>query len=194
MNRTIRITVLVENTAQGAGILAEHGLAYWIEWDGQKVLFDTGQGNVLASNAYRLGIPLHEADAVMLSHGHYDYQHAPLHPQVDRRASHTGRDRRDAPCCGLPRADRADDRRTPAVRRPAARAGTLYGDARHRCTVDRLSDRLCRLSCRQDISVRDRVSGDDALDGLSDDFATLLPADRKLVADRNRDMLRGIPE
>lgn len=67
------LPVLVENTTQGAGILAEHGLAYWIEWDGQKVLFDTGQGNVLANNAYRLGIPLHEADAIVLSHGHYDH-------------------------------------------------------------------------------------------------------------------------
>jgi 7,8-dihydropterin-6-yl-methyl-4-(beta-D-ribofuranosyl)aminobenzene 5'-phosphate synthase len=73
MNRKIRITVLVENTAQGAGILAEHGLAYWIEWDGRKTLFDTGQGNVLASNAYRMGIPLREADAIVLSHGHYDH-------------------------------------------------------------------------------------------------------------------------
>jgi hypothetical protein len=73
MSRTIRIAVLVENTAQGAGILAEHGLAYWIEWPGHKVLFDTGQGNVLASNAYRMNIPLHEADAVVLSHGHYDH-------------------------------------------------------------------------------------------------------------------------
>jgi 7,8-dihydropterin-6-yl-methyl-4-(beta-D-ribofuranosyl)aminobenzene 5'-phosphate synthase len=73
MSQTIRITVLVENTAQGARILAEHGLAYWIAWDGQKVLFDTGQGNVLANNAYRLGIPLHEASAVVLSHGHYDH-------------------------------------------------------------------------------------------------------------------------
>jgi 7,8-dihydropterin-6-yl-methyl-4-(beta-D-ribofuranosyl)aminobenzene 5'-phosphate synthase len=73
MSRRSRITILVENTAEGAGILAEHGLAYWIDWDGKKVLFDTGQGNVLASNAYRLGIPLREADTIMLSHGHYDH-------------------------------------------------------------------------------------------------------------------------
>jgi 7,8-dihydropterin-6-yl-methyl-4-(beta-D-ribofuranosyl)aminobenzene 5'-phosphate synthase len=73
MSRTIRITMLVENTAQGVGILAEHGLGYWIECDGQKVLFDTGQGNVLGNNAYRLGIPLHRANAVALSHGHYDH-------------------------------------------------------------------------------------------------------------------------
>lgn len=70
---TTRITVLVENTVRDGGLLAEHGLAYWIEWDGQKVLFDTGQGNVLANNAYRLGIPLHEADTLVLSHGHYDH-------------------------------------------------------------------------------------------------------------------------
>ena len=73
MSQKIRITVLVENTAQGADILAEHGLAYWIEWDGQKVLFDTGQGNVLANNAYRLDILLYEATAVVVSHGHYDH-------------------------------------------------------------------------------------------------------------------------
>ena len=73
MTANIRITVVVENTAQGAGLLAEHGLAYWIEWDGQRVLFDTGQGSVLANNAYRLGMRLQDADAVVLSHGHYDH-------------------------------------------------------------------------------------------------------------------------
>jgi hypothetical protein len=62
MPRKVRISVLAENTAQGAGLLAEHGLAYWIEWDGRNALFDTGQGNILAGNAYRLNIPLHEAD------------------------------------------------------------------------------------------------------------------------------------
>jgi len=72
MART-RITVLVENTAVGPGLLAEHGLAYWIEHDGQNVLFDTGQGSVLAANAYRLGIRLHDLDALILSHGHYDH-------------------------------------------------------------------------------------------------------------------------
>lgn len=73
MSRTARITVLVENTAQGAGMLAEHGLAYWIEWDGQRVLLDTGQGGVLVGNAYKLGVPLRQSDAIVLSHGHYDH-------------------------------------------------------------------------------------------------------------------------
>ncbi len=73
MTSNVRITVVVENTAQGVGMLAEHGLAYWIDWDGQRVLFDTGQGGVLVGNAYRLGIPLHDAEAIVLSHGHYDH-------------------------------------------------------------------------------------------------------------------------
>jgi 7,8-dihydropterin-6-yl-methyl-4-(beta-D-ribofuranosyl)aminobenzene 5'-phosphate synthase len=69
----IRITVLVENTAGGPGLLAEHGLAYWIEHDGRNILFDSGQGGVLASNATELGIALHDMDALILSHGHYDH-------------------------------------------------------------------------------------------------------------------------
>ena len=68
----IRITVVVENTASH-GLLAEHGLACWIEFGSQRVLFDSGQGLILAGNAYRLGIPLYTADAIVLSHGHYDH-------------------------------------------------------------------------------------------------------------------------
>lgn len=68
-----RITVLVENTAGGRGLLAEHGLAFWIELGDRKVLFDTGQGNVLLGNARRLGIRLEQLDAIVISHGHYDH-------------------------------------------------------------------------------------------------------------------------
>ena len=57
----------------GQGLLAEHGLACWIEYGSQRVLFDTGQGLILANNAYRLKIPLYKADAIVLSHGHYDH-------------------------------------------------------------------------------------------------------------------------
>ena len=68
-----RITILVENTAGGRGLLAEHGLSFWIELGHKRVLFDTGQGNVLNGNALRLGIRLEMADAIVLSHGHYDH-------------------------------------------------------------------------------------------------------------------------
>lgn len=70
---TIRVTVVVENTAYGAGLLAEHGLAFWIEIGSRRVLFDTGQGGTLVHNAYRLSVPLRETEAVILSHGHYDH-------------------------------------------------------------------------------------------------------------------------
>ena len=68
-----RITVLVENAASETGLLAEHGLSVWIETAHGRYLFDTGQGPALVPNARRLGIPLDQADAVILSHGHYDH-------------------------------------------------------------------------------------------------------------------------
>ncbi len=69
----VRITVLAENTAQGEGILGEHGLAIWIEVGGRRVLFDTGQGMALRHNAEAMGLELAGADAIVLSHGHYDH-------------------------------------------------------------------------------------------------------------------------
>ena len=69
----ITITLLVENSARGPGILGEHGLSWWIDTGTHRVLFDTGQGMALTHNAARLGIDLALADAVVLSHGHYDH-------------------------------------------------------------------------------------------------------------------------
>lgn len=68
-----RIVVLSENTAGGQGILAEHGLSFWIEYGERHILFDTGQGMVLLHNARRLHVPLDSVDAVVLSHGHFDH-------------------------------------------------------------------------------------------------------------------------
>lgn len=69
----LSITVLVENTANRQGLLAEHGLAFWIEHDGRRILFDTGQGLALQHNASVLGIDLSSVDDIALSHGHYDH-------------------------------------------------------------------------------------------------------------------------
>jgi len=70
---TLRITTLVENTAGGRGLLAEHGFSLWIEHNNKKILFDTGQGYVIKHNAKQLSINLDDADALVLSHGHYDH-------------------------------------------------------------------------------------------------------------------------
>jgi len=73
MIQNIRITTLVENTALGAGLLAEHGLSFWIEYGDKRILFDTGQSDILIPNAKVLGVNLAETDAIVLSHGHYDH-------------------------------------------------------------------------------------------------------------------------
>lgn len=88
MINSLKITVLSENTAGRRDVLAEHGLALWIETDGRHILFDTGQGLALAHNADLLGVDLHEADTIALSHGHYDHTGG-LYAEIEkfRRAS-----------------------------------------------------------------------------------------------------------
>ncbi|TWU37730.1 ComEC family competence protein [Novipirellula aureliae] len=73
MAAKLKITVVVENTARGQGMLAEHGLAICIQYGEKQIFFDTGQGFVLQQNARKLGIHLRRTDAVVLSHGHYDH-------------------------------------------------------------------------------------------------------------------------
>jgi 7,8-dihydropterin-6-yl-methyl-4-(beta-D-ribofuranosyl)aminobenzene 5'-phosphate synthase len=69
----VRATVLVENTAGRPDVTPEHGLSVWIEAGEWRVLFDTGQSGVVCANAERVGVDLSEADAIVLSHGHYDH-------------------------------------------------------------------------------------------------------------------------
>lgn len=76
---SVKITIIVENTAPREDLLAEHGLSMWIETPSAKILFDTGQGEAFPHNAAALKIPLEQADAVVLSHGHYDHTGGLLH-------------------------------------------------------------------------------------------------------------------
>jgi len=69
---TVSVAVLSDNRA-AYGLEAEHGLALWIEADGQGILFDTGRGEALPRNAEALGIDAGRANSVALSHGHYDH-------------------------------------------------------------------------------------------------------------------------
>jgi 7,8-dihydropterin-6-yl-methyl-4-(beta-D-ribofuranosyl)aminobenzene 5'-phosphate synthase len=69
------VTTLVENSVaqSGRGLLAEHGLSFYIEAGDRKILFDTGQNLAISNNARVLGIDLNQIDTVVLSHGHYDH-------------------------------------------------------------------------------------------------------------------------
>lgn len=68
-----RLTLLVDNTVVHHETKAEHGLAIWLEAGLDHLLFDTGQSDLLMTNARRLGVRPESADAVVLSHGHYDH-------------------------------------------------------------------------------------------------------------------------
>jgi len=72
--QSLRLTVLVENTCPGGGLVAEHGLALFLKMERGAVLFDTGATPaVLAANAAALGVDLARVSAIVLSHGHYDH-------------------------------------------------------------------------------------------------------------------------
>jgi 7,8-dihydropterin-6-yl-methyl-4-(beta-D-ribofuranosyl)aminobenzene 5'-phosphate synthase len=128
----ISITVLAENTARGVGILGEHGLAWWIDTGTHRVLFDTGQGMVLTHNAARLRVDLATADAIVLSHGHFDHvggleaalAAAPavplfLHPRaVEPKFTGTGGGRRISTAFVEREGFRSGERRVVAARGP----------------------------------------------------------------------------
>ncbi len=68
-----RIAVLADDTVAARSARGEHGLCFHIESGDRRILFDTGQGLVLADNALALGIDLGAVDTIVLSHGHYDH-------------------------------------------------------------------------------------------------------------------------
>lgn len=73
-NSELQITTLIENMSDDEGkLLAEHGLSLHIEFDGKRILFDTGQTGDFVKNANALGINLNGLDDIIISHGHYDH-------------------------------------------------------------------------------------------------------------------------
>lgn len=68
-----KLTILSENRVVSPQLIAEQGLAIFIETPGGRILFDTGQTDALIHNAKILKIPLQNVDYVVLSHGHYDH-------------------------------------------------------------------------------------------------------------------------
>lgn len=70
----MKITILTDNNVlQSKNFLGEHGLSFYIEADGKKILFDTGYSDVFLKNACKMGINLLDLDYIVFSHGHYDH-------------------------------------------------------------------------------------------------------------------------
>jgi len=71
-DNNITVKIIVDNNAN-ADLIKEHGFSAWIEASGFRILFDTGQGEALIQNSTALGYDISLADALVLSHGHYDH-------------------------------------------------------------------------------------------------------------------------
>ncbi len=67
------IKLLIENNTNKKGILTEHGISFFIEYENKKILFDSGQSEKFLQNSKTLNIDLSNLDFVFISHGHYDH-------------------------------------------------------------------------------------------------------------------------
>ncbi|MCL2693525.1 MAG: MBL fold metallo-hydrolase [Oscillospiraceae bacterium] len=69
----MKLLSLIENTAASDKLYTEHGLSFYIEHKGKKILFDAGASGHFAKNAARMLIDLKKLDAAVLSHNHDDH-------------------------------------------------------------------------------------------------------------------------
>ena len=64
--------ILIDNKSDH-GLICEWGLAVYIEYEGHKLLLDTGSSGAFVKNAESLGVNLEEIEYGVLSHAHYDH-------------------------------------------------------------------------------------------------------------------------
>ena len=73
----MKISILVDNRESAdvslMGISPEWGLSALVEFNGKKILLDTGASEKFARNALSMGIDLSTVDVGVLSHGHFDH-------------------------------------------------------------------------------------------------------------------------
>jgi 7,8-dihydropterin-6-yl-methyl-4-(beta-D-ribofuranosyl)aminobenzene 5'-phosphate synthase len=70
---SLKITTLSDNCARMGDYFAEWGLSLLLEFEGTKILLDTGSGHSTLHNAEIAGIDLRQVDKIVLSHGHADH-------------------------------------------------------------------------------------------------------------------------
>jgi 7,8-dihydropterin-6-yl-methyl-4-(beta-D-ribofuranosyl)aminobenzene 5'-phosphate synthase len=72
----MKVTVIVDNTVpinSRMPFRGEHGFSLLLEYESNKILFDTGQTDAVIHNLSLLKVHPSEIDTVVLSHGHYDH-------------------------------------------------------------------------------------------------------------------------
>ena len=72
----MKVQVLIDNIAGmccSRKLFGEWGLSVYVEYEGHKVLLDTGASHLFAKNANVMGIDLSQVDTGVLSHAHYDH-------------------------------------------------------------------------------------------------------------------------
>lgn len=69
---TVKATVLVDNIRKD-DMRGEWGLSIFIEYQGRRILLDTGASELFLENADKLGIDISKTDYAVLSHAHYDH-------------------------------------------------------------------------------------------------------------------------
>ena len=67
------IKTLCENTSSRDDIGCEHGLSLYIEFNGKKIMVDTGQTGLFYDNSKKMDADVSDVDYLVLSHGHYDH-------------------------------------------------------------------------------------------------------------------------
>jgi 7,8-dihydropterin-6-yl-methyl-4-(beta-D-ribofuranosyl)aminobenzene 5'-phosphate synthase len=71
--KSVSLSILVENTVAQKDLGAEHGFSAWLETPHGTVLWDTGQSSLFLENARKMGVEIENVSSVALSHGHYDH-------------------------------------------------------------------------------------------------------------------------
>ena len=72
----MKVQVLIDNIAGmccSRKLFGEWGLSVYAEYEGHKVLLDTGASHLFSKNANVMGIDLSQVDIGVLSHAHYDH-------------------------------------------------------------------------------------------------------------------------
>ncbi len=69
----MKLLTLIENTSATEKLYIEHGLSFYIEHKGSKLLFDTGASDHFIKNAERMLVDIKSITAAIISHNHIDH-------------------------------------------------------------------------------------------------------------------------